>query len=77
METVNYGAKFTDKGLECDVCHSVNDFEVTGLCDATNGYGKVLKCRKWGSRVTQMYIYENTTKSYRVSAKNIDPMKYW
>ena len=69
MKTVNYGAEFTDKGLECDVCHSVNDFEVTGLCDATNGHGKVLKCRKCGSRVTQMYIYENTTKSYRVSAK--------
>lgn len=76
MKTVNYGAKFTDKGLQCDACHAVNNFEVTGLCDATNGHGKVLKCCRCGNRVTQMYIYENTIKNYRVSAKNIDLMKY-
>ena len=76
MGIVNYGAKFTDKGLECDVCHAVNNFKVTGLCDATNGYGKVLKCCRCGNRITQMYIYENTTTSYRVSAKNIDIEKY-
>ena len=76
MGIVNYGAKFTDKGLKCDICHSVNDYEVTGLCDATNGHGKILKCCRCGNRVTQMYIYENTEKIYRVSAKNIDLMKY-
>ena len=76
METINYGAKFTDKGLEYDVCHSANDFVVVGLCDATNGHGKILKCCRCGNGVTQMYIYENTTTSYRVSSKNIDLMKY-
>ena len=76
MGIVNYGAKFTDKGLKCDICHSVNDYEVTGLCDATNGHGKILKCCICVNGVTQMYIYENTIKNYRVSAKNIDLMKY-
>ena len=77
MGIVNYGAKFTDKGLKCDVWHAVNNCKVTGLCDATNGYGKILKCLRCGNRITQMYIYENTTTSYRVSSKNIDLMKYW
>lgn len=72
MKTENYGAKFTDKGLECDVCHSVNDFEVTGLCDATNGYGKVMKCNQCGARVTQMFIYENIRDGYGCAGRNIN-----
>lgn len=72
MKIENYGATFTDQGLQCDTCGNINDFTTIGCCDGLGGYGKVMKCNQCTARVTQMYVYENMSDGYGCAGRNID-----
>lgn len=72
MKIENYGATFADKGLQCDTCGSINDFTTIGCSDGPGGHGMIMKCNKCGSKVKQMYLYENVRDGYGCAGRNID-----
>lgn len=60
-KVINYGASFTNAGLCCDKCGSVDDYDMShiSLLDSICGHGKRFVCAKCGNKVTQMFYYCN------------------